>query len=393
MSEHTNIRAFADDLVVYEEMDDIKTLENRLNVTLKKMYNTCMAFNLYMSKSKCKVMHVTNKKNDYKPNIYLGNNKLEIVKEYKYLGFIFDNRLKFDNQINQSIKKAKNRMNLIKYISNGLRGSKIGHLINMYKTFVRPVIEYGFSIYLTVTKSRLKKLESFQHICLTSILKINIRSSYISLICTLNLLSMEQRYILLSVNFIKKSVKHDINNMSKSEITKFYNKKTLFYSKKCIYEKLCEIYNKFVEKNNKSKNDIKKQLVLSTFNNLLQKSTRNKNMEFFVKCYKTMIKQKTDSLKKYLTLDNKTLHFYIKIMTGSLNLNYFLNKIKVKNSSICKTCSADETIVHRLFYCKQYSKQRKKFTNFKKIKNKTQQINFITDINKLVCLHLSMIKN
>merc|ERR1711991_307345 len=138
----------------------------------------CLSFNIYMSPSKCKVLLVTNRKINKTPKIKLGKSYLEVVNKYKYLGFTIDNRLKCDSHIKNSIKKAKNRMNIIRFISNKIKGAKIIHIINMYKAFVRPILEYGFTILLTMTKSRIKKLESCQHLCLTKLLHINKRIKF-----------------------------------------------------------------------------------------------------------------------------------------------------------------------------------------------------------------------
>ena len=383
------IRAFADDIMYYKESDNLECLEIELNKITKKFYKICLSFNIFMSPSKCKVLMATNKKTKKIPKIKLGKTYLEVVNQYRYLGFTIDNRLKCDKHIECSIKKAKKRLNIIRFISSKIRGAKIGHIINMYKAFVRPIIEYGFTILMTITKSRMKKLESFQHICLTTLLHINKRSSYISLLSTINLLSIENRFKILSIKFIKKSIKHKLNKLSMLKVIRpEKNIQKKFYSKSCIEEKLSHVYNKYVVKN-KTKNQIKNTLMIESYKKVKSIKKLNKNTEFFVDCFEYMLKNKKTSFKKYTKLKNSYVHLYIKIMTGSMKLNYFLNKLKVVNTDKCIVCNCCETIVHKLFYCSK-KKQRKKHTNYKKIKNKSQQITFVTDIGKLKKLHDSI---
>ena len=386
ISKDCKMRAFADDIMYYKQHDNIDTLENELNITTKKIYKMCLSFNIYMSPSKCKVLLVTNRKINKTPKIKLGKSYLEVVNKYKYLGFTIDNRLKCDSHIKNSIKKAKNRMNIIRFISNKIKGAKIIHIINMYKAFVRPILEYGFTILLTMTKSRIKKLESCQHLCLTKLLHINKRSSSISLLSTINMLTIENRLIILSVEFIKKSLEYNLNKLSMLKITRPENNiKKKFYSKSCIEQKLSHIYNQYI-KTNKTKKQIKKSLLIKSFNDLKSKTELNKNTEFFVHCFGYMLNKNLFSFKKYCKLKNSSVHFYIKIMTGSLKLNYFLYKLKVVPSDKCLVCNCIETSIHKLFYCSKHYMSRKKHTNFKKIKNKIQQITFITDINKITKL-------
>merc|ERR1711991_801804 len=190
--------------------------------------------------------------------------------------------------------------------------------------------EYGFTILLTMTKSRIKKLESCQHLCLTKLLHINKRSSSISLLSTIN-----NRLIILSVEFIKKSLDNNLNKLSMLKITRPENNiKKKFYSKSCIEQKLSHIYNQYI-KTNKTKKQIKKSLLIKSFNDLKSKTELNKNTEFFVHCFGYMLNKNLFSFKKYCKLKNSSVHFYIKIMTGSLKLNYFLYKLKVVPSDKC----------------------------------------------------------
>merc|ERR1711991_499588 len=362
------IRAFADDIVFYKQSDNITDLESKINKVTKKIHELCLSFNLYMSPTKCKFMLLTNKKTNVIPKIRLGKNTLEMVHQYKYLGIIFDDRLKFDTHIEESIKKAKKRMNIIKYISNGIKGCKISNIINMYKCFVRPIIEYGFSVLLNVTKSRLNKIESFQHICITRLLKINKRSSYVSLICTLNILNIKNRLVYLSINFIKKSIANDLNKLSMMKVKRKYNDKNVisFYNKACVEQKFSAIYHNYVLKYKKS--EVKLELIKTQFNEFKNSKNHNINTQFFQSCFHYMITNNQYRIKKYLKLKNPIIHFYLKIMTGSFKLNYFLHYMNIKKDDKCDNCNSQETVVHKLYYCDKYKEPRKKYTNFKKNK-------------------------
>jgi hypothetical protein len=54
---------------------------------------------MQFKETKSKVMLITRKRNTESINIYINNRRLEIVKEMKYLGIYFDNRLTFNTHI------------------------------------------------------------------------------------------------------------------------------------------------------------------------------------------------------------------------------------------------------------------------------------------------------
>ena len=53
-------------------------------------------------------MLITRKRNREDINIYLNNRRLEQVKELKYLGIYFDNKLHFHKHIEHITKKSRN---------------------------------------------------------------------------------------------------------------------------------------------------------------------------------------------------------------------------------------------------------------------------------------------
>jgi hypothetical protein len=54
---------------------------------------------MQFNETKCKAMLITRKRNIESINIYINNRTLEIVKQIKYLGIYFDNRLTFNTHI------------------------------------------------------------------------------------------------------------------------------------------------------------------------------------------------------------------------------------------------------------------------------------------------------
>ena len=89
---------------------------------------------LPFNESKCKVMHYgkTNRKADYN----LGGVKIVEVSEEKDLGVTFDQQLSFDINTSKVVAGANSRLGLIN------RHLETKPFMNLYKTLVRPKVEY-----------------------------------------------------------------------------------------------------------------------------------------------------------------------------------------------------------------------------------------------------------
>jgi hypothetical protein len=77
----------------------------------------------------------------------------------KDLGILFSNKLTFDDHIDSIVKKANRQLGIITKIFKSRRASII---IPLYKTFVRPHLEYNSIIWSPHTKKNDKKIEKIQ---------------------------------------------------------------------------------------------------------------------------------------------------------------------------------------------------------------------------------------
>jgi len=98
-SNHTKVIAFADDLAVLTKGKPLSEGEAFTNSDLAKIEKLAKYNKMQFNENKSKAMLITRKRNIEFINIYLNNRRLEIVKEMKYLGIYFDNRLTFKTHI------------------------------------------------------------------------------------------------------------------------------------------------------------------------------------------------------------------------------------------------------------------------------------------------------
>ena len=127
-----------------------------------------MSFNI----SKTKVMTLNLRKSPVDFNL-LGE-KLKFVEEYKYLGVTISNRRQtslITHHISSILKKAERKVNCIRHLGFKSDGMRPATSVNLYKTLVRPVLEYAAQVlsyrhyyYHTNEKDSRNTFETDEHV-------------------------------------------------------------------------------------------------------------------------------------------------------------------------------------------------------------------------------------
>ena len=120
-----------------------------------------MKWNLFFNDGKCKVMHLgtKNPNQTYEITHDTNTHRLETCKEEKDLGVIFDPRLTFDRHINMAVGKASRVLGLIRRSFIGLDNRV---LLKLYKSLVRPHLEYGNQVWNPFLKRQSITIEKVQ---------------------------------------------------------------------------------------------------------------------------------------------------------------------------------------------------------------------------------------
>jgi hypothetical protein len=149
-------KLFADDLKLYtvlETSTDCALLQGKLN----ELYDWCNKWQLTISYKKCNVMFVGN--STYNVTFNINANVLDAVDKVKDLGVIVDAKLTFSDHINQLVKRAFIRSNLICkcFISRN-----VDNLLQAFLVYVRPILEYASCVWSPHYIGDIQKIESVQ---------------------------------------------------------------------------------------------------------------------------------------------------------------------------------------------------------------------------------------
>ena len=158
-----NIIMYADDTVLYaNHLDPILCMENCQRL-MDNLSAWCQENKLTINTSKTKHMFV-NRRKDQKErvsniSINIEHKPLANVDKYTYLGVDIDYNLTFDSMVDCICKKANRKLYTLKFIRPYITND-IACLI--YKTCIRPFLEYADFLVDSCQKSKISKLDRIQ---------------------------------------------------------------------------------------------------------------------------------------------------------------------------------------------------------------------------------------
>ena len=155
------VKVFADDTKIYSEVDNVKDCRN-LQKDLDQISDWSKGWELKFHPQRCKILRI-GKKNptfDYFMTDSDGNEiMLDIVDQEKDLGVTIDKELTFRQHADLTVSKANGIMGLIRRSFTYIDESSFSML---FKTPVRPILEYNNTIWNPRFKSVNAKIESVQ---------------------------------------------------------------------------------------------------------------------------------------------------------------------------------------------------------------------------------------
>ena len=161
-----NINIFADDCCIWETGLDLTKITSVIQESLRRVTDWCDEWGFRISASKSAVVLFTRRRKIPQIQLTVAGNILNVKKEYKYLGITLNSRLTYRAHSNNVLGKCHKRMNLLRLLcGTSWGGSKIS-LLTIYRTMIRPVIEYGFEAYLFSSQYVLDTMQKIQNTAL-----------------------------------------------------------------------------------------------------------------------------------------------------------------------------------------------------------------------------------
>ena len=139
VSKGTYIKPFADDCLLFREIDslsDAESLENDLQSLVKWSKTWQMSFNV----SKCHTLKICKKKNPIQFQYTMNDVQVSEVDRHPYLGVELEQNMSWSQHITDTANKASSTLG---FLRRNLSACSTQVKATAYKTLVRPKLEYA----------------------------------------------------------------------------------------------------------------------------------------------------------------------------------------------------------------------------------------------------------
>lgn len=220
ISEHilSDKAIYADDLSIWKSDKNLKEIEAKLQQDINKILEFCQTWCLKINVNKTSYRVFTNagkrKNYEYLYSINLIYDKIQINIDAnpKFLGITFDPKLSFKEHIDSISTRIFNRFNILKVLKGRGYKSKNKFLINMYKSLIRPIIEYANFPFISASDNITTRLQKIQNKIIRLCLSSDMYDSTETIHERAKIDYIKPRLIKLSANYIKNIInnKHNI---------------------------------------------------------------------------------------------------------------------------------------------------------------------------------------
>ena len=140
-----DVRLFADDTSLFSIVNDVANTAFKLNRDLEKIKLWAWQWKMQFNADKTEeVIFSTKRVKPDHPPLKLGDDVITQSLEHKHLGMVLDSKLDFKSHIREAITKARRGIGMMKHLSRYVSRDV---LIQLYKLYVRPHLDYGDIIY------------------------------------------------------------------------------------------------------------------------------------------------------------------------------------------------------------------------------------------------------
>lgn len=149
------VKLFADDTKIYATVNTEQE-KNSLQKDIDSLTTWSDTWLLKFNKSKCKHLHLGPSTDT---NYTMNNETITTTDKEKDLGITIDQKLNFQEHINTQVKKANQKVGMInrtfKYLNKDM-------FLALYKSLIRPHLEYGSTVWSVINKREAILIENVQ---------------------------------------------------------------------------------------------------------------------------------------------------------------------------------------------------------------------------------------
>ena len=341
----SNIRLFADDTSLYIIVEQPETAALQLNLDLEIISDWAKRWLVSFNPNKTEAMIISRKVNKpYHPPLLMTNCQIQEVDSHKHLGLHFSNNGSWHNHIESIKEKAWQRVNVMRKLKFLLDRKSLEII---YISFIRPLLEYGDTIWDNCTLYEKRELDKIQNEAARIVTGATALVSLQALYNEVGWDSLQTRRTNHKlITFFKMQhglVPHYLSSLTPPSFseTSMYNTRNAddYITIQCHSQ---SYFNSFLPS------------VVREWNNLPQQAKQITSLLSF-KSFLTSNKIKVP--KYYYHGKRKWQAMHVRLRTNCSALNSDLHLKNIVDSGVC-SCGAIENAHHYFFQCDKYRHQR-----------------------------------
>ena len=167
------IELFADDTTLAKSGEKLEEIIKNFENIIEDLNDWCYFNKVDINWKKTFFMVFTKKKIEIPDKIQIKGITIDVVNEFKLLGFTIDNKLNFMKLVSEVCLAVNKKLFSIKrlfYLCTSVK-------IQFFKTFILPYFDYVFTLLLYFSKEAIQRLANCFYLCIFKLLKIKLNSS------------------------------------------------------------------------------------------------------------------------------------------------------------------------------------------------------------------------
>ncbi len=151
---------FADDTSLFDSGESFYASTSRINEDLEVINKWAKKWKIKINANKTEGLLISRKGTSYvTPPVMLDGCHINFISSHKHVGIWLNTKLDWKTHVDNLASKANKRMGILRKFKYVLPR----HVLNQcYLSFVRPLMEYGGSLFINQDKTDLEKLDKIQ---------------------------------------------------------------------------------------------------------------------------------------------------------------------------------------------------------------------------------------
>ena len=158
-----SLSQFADDTAIWSSAYTRSYAVRKVQKSLDMLEGWCRRWRVKLNGEKSKFMFIERLKSPDGENhcLHLFNDIIRPTNQAKFLGIEIDDKLVFKKHFEAIVSKSLKHINVLRLLSRS--NVKPKTLVQLYKTYIRPIIEYGSFCFLAAPKQNMSMLDKIQN--------------------------------------------------------------------------------------------------------------------------------------------------------------------------------------------------------------------------------------